>query len=870
MAHNRTVAASLFVLAATVVFAVASSPAAAQGNSEPLHRIQGIVLGPDDAPLEGITARVFGTRDNYRARESEPTGTDGTFTITVLDRASYLFDLFLQLPAGQCQLGKYGVDGERSSYEQATRIVVDGADVTGIIIRIPTPLPDLCRRIQGRVTDSEGEPLRLSVGAVGFGASQGDTASTLSAADGTFTLYARDGTYRLQLYAATGNECAVSADIVVDGEDMASIRVVVSGPPSEAPAQFVCSSPTMAQHSIQGTVTDTEGEPVEGLLVSAGAHGGSPKSKGDSTASNGTFDLRILDGVYRLNVYSDRFTECTVSGYENPDPQRAAIFAIHGEDITNIHVTVAPSSSASPVWTGCYFEAPVEMVTSELRPGLNLVGWTQAEADVETIFKALPQLEVVYAWDAQEQRFRWAARGDYGLHEDLEMLTPGMGLWLYLGREEPVLWSRPVLAEAALVEAREGWNLVAWGGDDGIAAKDAFDGRAEPFPEVWGWDAQQQRSIRYRPGSSPAVHPPREIARGDALWIRSSTKTRWLQPGWAQPEVVFLGDFDSDRQRRFRQQVATTQVLYAERYGTITSDVTFYLAANPVALADTYRRVRGKFPSDAFCADSSSKSIFILASRCIPFSHEYFHAIQKYLSGDNYRGTPPWIYEGSAVYTDFQHRYSEGQTSYEQAYTFLWSTLGIALHAWTEASTQGSRATTVGYVAMEWLADESSEHAIIDYFGALKSAEDWETAFERAFGLSVSEFYAMFEKYRIKVAPALEWNIQGTILDRNAQPMEGVTVFPVKVFDGQPYSYLFGLTASDGSFSITDGPGSGFILLVRGHCPSAAYFGAQGEDGFTTDWRNAPPFAGEDQDRTGIVITLPTTQEEFERDRCGS
>ena len=53
-----------------------------------------------------------------------------------------------------------------------------------------------------------------------------------------------------------------------------------------------------------------------------------------------------------------------------------------------------------------------ETVTTELQPGLNLAGWTEAEASVEAIFDAIPELELVYAWDAENQRFRWAARVD--------------------------------------------------------------------------------------------------------------------------------------------------------------------------------------------------------------------------------------------------------------------------------------------------------------------------------------------------------------------------------------------------------------------------------------------------------------------------
>ena len=336
--------------------------------------------------------------------------------------------------------------------------------------------------------------------------------------------------------------------------------------------------------------------------------------------------------------------------------------------------------------------------------------------------------------------------------------------------------------------------------------------------------------------------------------------------------VVLLGDFATGTEDRYRRNVEESQVFFAERYGVITSDVTFYFASDRESLVDTYRQVRGRDPASNLCADSTGNATFIATYRCFPVAHEYFHSIQQYLSGDSYRGSPTWIVEGSAVYTDFQRRYSRGTASYEEAYHFIWSSLGIELDSETAATMRASIANSIGYLAMEWLADEAGEAAIVDYFGALKSAEDWETAFERAFGLSVSEFYSRFEAYRLEVAPPFEWEIRGTVLDRDSQPLEGARVFAAAGVIGQRFSTLSTVTGSDGSFSISAGPGTGCVLLVRGHCPDGAFhdIGAQGEDGFTTDWRNAPPFTGEDRNRTGITITLPVTLAEFERDNCAS
>ncbi len=230
--------------------------------------------------------------------------------------------------------------------------------------------------------------------------------------------------------------------------------------------------------------------------------------------------------------------------------------------------------------------------------------------------------------------------------------------------------------------------------------------------------------------------------------------------------------------------------------------------------------------------------------------------------------------EGSAVYTDFQHRYSQGQASYEERYRFLWSSLGRELNAEIESSLSFAQlyefSPKVGYLAMEWLVAEAGEAAVIDFFVATRTAESWETAFRQAFGLSVDDFYRRFEEHRLEVAPPFKWDIQGVVNDRIGQPVEGLRIFPAVILDGQPFSTLSEVTASDGSFSISGGPGSRYVLLVRGKCESGAseFIGAEGQDGFTANWRSAPVFTGRNQDRTGLVIRLPFTMEEFERKSC--
>ena len=216
-----------------------------------------------------------------------------------------------------------------------------------------------------------------------------------------------------------------------------------------------------------------------------------------------------------------------------------------------------------------------------------------------------------------------------------------------------------------------------------------------------------------------------------------------------------------------------------------------------------------------------------------------------------------------------------GQASYLPIYRFTWATLGPEQTPGTSSSLSYGDRAWLGYIAFEWLADEVGEAAIIDYFALLKTSDTWETAFQRAFGLSVDDFYARFEEHRREVAPPFEWAVTGTILDRDAQPIEGIDVWVIASVEGRRASNLRTPTGADGSFAIEHTPGAGYALLMAYTCPGGGRhdIGGYGQDGFTPDGFTPdegaiPPFAGEERDRRGLTITIPVTLAELEREHC--
>ena len=106
--------------------------------------IEGVMLGPDGEPLEGIG--LWAWKGEVSNSGSGTTGADGTFHIRVPD-GSFTLDVYADFDAGCTFVGRYGPDGFTTVRREATLIKVDGADVTDIVIRLPAP-PDELPRIE--------------------------------------------------------------------------------------------------------------------------------------------------------------------------------------------------------------------------------------------------------------------------------------------------------------------------------------------------------------------------------------------------------------------------------------------------------------------------------------------------------------------------------------------------------------------------------------------------------------------------------------------------------------------------------------------------------------------------------------------------
>ena len=454
-----------------------------------------------------------------------------------------------------------------------------------------------------------------------------------------------------------------------------------------------------------------------------------------------------------------------------------------------------------------------DTVTTVLEPGLNLVGWTEAEASIEAIFEDIPRLELVYAWDAGIQAFRWAAPTDAGVLGTLHMLSPGMGLWLAIAGAQPVSWTRPVFRQATVSSLREGWNLVAWAGEDGATATDAL----RDLDDILTASADA------------GGREPTWMTRGGALWLNVSAPRQWEQqstspvasdPTDADLTIGFLTPVSAEREAEVRALINEVVEYFDGKGAGRVPGLTiswgdpeevgcsghYYYTENTIRMAD--------------CTDI--------------FPHEYVHAIQDHLNNDDVY-VPQWFSEGSAdlwaaIYHDHVGRISYTYELREivlplgRLEGFIRGGLAFGLfHSW--------------HARLHLMARMYGADIVFDFYRRLSTAGSWLEAFRQTMGMTILEFNIKFAEYaldsplprdgcpiaplrpdreRSDRPPEVCTRIEGTITDLAGNPRPGINVRA-----GPDLHRIGGLTTArtetgaDGTFSLVVPEGRHGLALNR-------------------------------------------------------
>ena len=404
-------------------------------------------------------------------------------------------------------------------------------------------------------------------------------------------------------------------------------------------------------------------------------------------------------------------------------------------------------------------------LTSQLLPGWNMVAWLGPEAPVSELFDAIPALRQVSAWDGEGQRYRRALRANTP-RDGLTRLTAGMGLWLRVGGDEPVEWTRVLYEGHVLLSLRSGLNLVGWTGRDGASFLEAAGRVGDALVLASRWNAETQSYELFGPPAKDSLR----LNRGEAIWVELNDDARWWQwasfDGRAEPTLTFLGDVPDETEAAIGREFQVLQSFFRERFGDWPGDYRVDVAADWESAAPQYSR---RSRESSACVHPSWPSKLLVILPCPQPLPDYvagfhFQNVRERLApgwlttpfrddGTPYHG-PRWLNLGAERYVEYAYlRFADPESADQH-------------RAWNEADTAGtaeplsSFETRIGHTGMlgpgflaaEWLALRAGHSALFEYYGLLRFVPHWRDAFEMAFGLTVEQFYEAFALYRSESA----------------------------------------------------------------------------------------------------------------------
>ena len=421
------------------------------------------------------------------------------------------------------------------------------------------------------------------------------------------------------------------------------------------------------------------------------------------------------------------------------------------------------------------------LASTTLRPGLNFVGWIEESTPPTTLFEEVPEIEVIWGWDAGGQRWLAAAPSMPDSLWTLKMLFPGMALGMRIHSEQSVEWKRDTSPTRGKVELRSGSNLVAWAGRDGASVEMLRRGIGPALESLQLWDGSRFT------GEFEHVH------RGAALHVQVKRDVNWLQPTGLTPVTYWVGEPTREQREVVAEQVRQGLDAVAENFAVEADPSTYILVVNVDiesvielrgVTAEQGGTLRQKWDQGVRFGNARAHAVRTSIRQGDTaegyrrfFLHEYAHVIQFHLIGAD-RLVAAWLMEGHADW--LVHLAMLGDRSDRNWAELVNRVEGQARKSCPRTSlveSEGWGSTCpykLGFLAIESLADEHGEAAILNFwhlvgaeareqgiagdppeFETLRDQAradqramyiSWKNAFQTAFGISAEKFYTVFSE----------------------------------------------------------------------------------------------------------------------------
>ncbi|MDF9745116.1 carboxypeptidase regulatory-like domain-containing protein [Natrinema salsiterrestre] len=218
---------------------------------------------PTDGTLEGTVTDTDGEPI------ADATVTVGDQQTTTDENGTYSLEL---------EAGEYSLAVSADGYEDASRTVTVEVETT---TTADVTVEERAGSVEGTVTDADDEPI------AGASVTVGDQETTTDE-NGTYSLELEPGEYTL----------AVSAEGYVDASETVTVEAGATA------TADVTLEPVPTDGTLEGTVTDTDGEPIAGATVTVG-------DQQTTTDDNGTYSLELEAGEYTLAVSAEGYEDAS-------------------------------------------------------------------------------------------------------------------------------------------------------------------------------------------------------------------------------------------------------------------------------------------------------------------------------------------------------------------------------------------------------------------------------------------------------------------------------------------------------------------------------------------------------------------------------